>query len=339
MTDFFTSILNWIQSFAGNYGWSIVLFTVLVRLILLPLDYKNRKGMRKMQKIQPEINKLQKKYANDKVRLQQKQAELMKREKYNPMSGCLPLLIQMPILFAMFAALRRLANEQTVSQVFEYLQGNAPQFEGWLWVRNIWTVDSLFSAAAPSLDSLRIITFDVWQKMFSTLSEGARANILSNISLAVEGFNGTLDLSSAEAFKESLPFIQQTLAQMPAYQSALATVPGWSNLNFFITTLSVYQQYNGLLILPVMAGLSQVLMTKMNPAASTGNQDSVNNPLGGGFMKYFFPLFSVYICLSSNAGFALYWVVANLFATLSSVLIAAYLDKKEEKQAQLNEVK
>jgi YidC/Oxa1 family membrane protein insertase len=339
VTDFFTSILNWIYSFAGNYGWSIIIFTVLIRLILTPLDYKNRKGMRRYQKFQPEIEKLQKKYANDKAKLQQKQAELMRREKYNPLSGCLPLLIQMPILFAMFAALRRLANEQTVIQIFEYLQGNAPEFEGWLWVRNIWETDSPFSAVAPSLNSLRVITFDVWENMFSTLSEGAKADILSNISLAVEGFNGALDLSSAEALKSSLPFIQQTLLQMPSYQSALATVPGWGNLNFFITTLSVYQQFNGLLILPIMAGLSQVLMTKMNPATQAPSQDGANNPMSGGFMKYFFPLFSVYICLSSNAGFALYWVVANLFATLSGLLINAYLDKKDAGQAQLNEVK
>ncbi|MDO5022676.1 MAG: YidC/Oxa1 family membrane protein insertase [Eubacteriales bacterium] len=339
MTDFLTSILNWIQSFVGNYGWSIVLFTVLIRVVLLPLDYKNRKGMRKMQKFQPELNKLQQKYANDKAKLQQKQAELMKREKYNPMSGCLPLLIQMPILFAMFAAMRQIANEQTVRQVFEYLQGNTPEFEGWLWVRNIWTTDSPFSAAAPSVDSLRIITFDVWQKVYSTLSAGAQADIISNISSAVESFQGTFDLSTAEAFKTSLPLIQETLIQMPNYQSALATVPGWSNLNFFITTLSIFRQYNGLMILPILAGVSQVFMTKMNPATAAPAQQGANNPAGGGFMKYFFPIFSVYICLSSNAGFALYWVVANVFATLSGMLLSAYLEKKDGETVQLNEVK
>ena len=69
MTGFLTNILNGINGFVNNYGWAIVLFTIFIRLLLLPLDIKNRQGMRKMQKIQPELNKLQKKYANDKVKL------------------------------------------------------------------------------------------------------------------------------------------------------------------------------------------------------------------------------------------------------------------------------
>jgi len=327
LTDLLTRILNFIQSFIGDHGWSIVVFTIFVRFLLMPLDVKNRQGMRRMQKIQPELDKLQKKYANDKVKLQQKQTELMRREKYNPMSGCLPLLIQMPILFAMFAAMRHMANEQTVRQVFDFIQGNTPEFQGWLWVRNLWVPDSPFSPAAPSAESLRMIGYEVWQKIFQGLDSAAQTGILANISALVEGFSGTLDLSSTEALKESLPFIQEALLKTPSYISSLATIPELTNINFFIAKLSVYVQYNGLLILPVLAGASQVLMTKLNPA--TAQQQGNANQSGGNFMKYFFPLFSVYICLSSNAAFALYWVVSNVIATLSTIAINAYFDRKD----------
>ena len=73
MTGIFESILNWIYSLIGNYGWSVIVFTLLVRLVLLPLDFKSRKSMRRMTKLQPQIAKLQKKYANDKEKLQRKQ--------------------------------------------------------------------------------------------------------------------------------------------------------------------------------------------------------------------------------------------------------------------------
>ena len=73
MNAFFLSILNGIQSIVNNYGWTIVVFTVLIRLVLMPLDYKSRKGMRKMSAIQPKLNELQRKYGNDKQKFQQKQ--------------------------------------------------------------------------------------------------------------------------------------------------------------------------------------------------------------------------------------------------------------------------
>ena len=110
ITNALRAVLDWIYSIVANYGWSIVIFTVLIKVVLMPLDIKNRKGMRKMAQIQPELNKLQKKYANDKQKLQQKQQELMRKERYSPLSGCLPMLVQMPILFAMFGAMRALAS-------------------------------------------------------------------------------------------------------------------------------------------------------------------------------------------------------------------------------------
>ncbi|MBR4443861.1 MAG: YidC/Oxa1 family membrane protein insertase, partial [Clostridia bacterium] len=72
MTAFFIKLLNWIYSVVGNYGWSIVLFTLLIRMVLLPLDIKSKKSMRAMTKIQPKVQALQKKYANDKEKLNQK---------------------------------------------------------------------------------------------------------------------------------------------------------------------------------------------------------------------------------------------------------------------------
>ena len=69
MNTLLTNILYGINSVIGSYGWSMILFTLIVKLLMLPLDYKSRKGMRKTQLIQPEMQRLQKKYANDKEKL------------------------------------------------------------------------------------------------------------------------------------------------------------------------------------------------------------------------------------------------------------------------------
>ena len=105
INSLFVSALNWIYSWVGNYGWSVVIFTMLIRLLVLPLELKSRKGMRATQRVQPQVAALQKKYANDKDKLNQKMMELYKKENVSPMAGCLPLLLTMPILFIMFTAL------------------------------------------------------------------------------------------------------------------------------------------------------------------------------------------------------------------------------------------
>ena len=89
-----------------NYGLAIILFTIVVKVILFPLTYNQVKSMRKMQEIQPILKEIQKKYKNNQQKLQQAMMELYQKEGINPFSGCLPLLIQMPILFALFSSLR-----------------------------------------------------------------------------------------------------------------------------------------------------------------------------------------------------------------------------------------
>ena len=69
MKELFASILNWIAGIVGNYGWSMVIFTIFMKLLVMPLSFKSRKSMRKMSALQPEIAKLQKRYANDQQKM------------------------------------------------------------------------------------------------------------------------------------------------------------------------------------------------------------------------------------------------------------------------------
>ena len=122
MNDFLFNILAWIRSWVGSWGWAMVVFTVMIRLVLTPLDIKSRVSMRKTTKLQPQMQALQKKYANDKEKLNQKTAELYKKEHVNPLSSCLPLLLTWPILIAVFGAMRT-AAEPSVDPVQEGVQG------------------------------------------------------------------------------------------------------------------------------------------------------------------------------------------------------------------------
>ena len=314
MNEFLKSILDGINSVVGNYGWTIVVFSLLLRLVIFPFDYKSRVSMRKTTKIQPQMNALQKKYANDKDTLNRKMSELYKKEKINPLSSCLPMLLTMPILFAVWAALRMMANEQMVQQVFDILQGKEPVMESWLWVKNLWMPDSPFSAAWP----------DIWQNAYNTLVANG-ANLPATI---------TYDFSDAN-LQATIQAIYTYMEQMPEYVKATSNLPGWS-FNLLIAQLDLKTMYNGFFILPLLAAGTQFLMNAMQPTQATGdsNQQAQAN---SNFMKWFFPLFSLFVCSGYSAVFSLYWVMGNVIAAVQTVGINWYLDRKEKKDATVGE--
>ena len=324
MNEFLKSILDGINSVVGNYGWTIVVFSLLLRLVIFPFDYKSRVSMRKTTKIQPQMNALQKKYANDKDTLNRKMSELYKKEKINPLSSCLPMLLTMPILFAVWAALRMMANEQMVQQVFDILQGKEPVMESWLWVKNLWMPDSPFSAAWPDLNSLRMVTSDIWQNAYNTLVANG-----VNLPAAI-----TYDFSDAN-LQATIQAIYTYMEQMPEYVKATSNLPGWS-FNLLIAQLDLKTMYNGFFILPLLAAGTQFLMNAMQPTQATGdaNQQAQAN---SNFMKWFFPLFSLFVCSGYSAVFSLYWVMGNVIGAVQTVGINWYLDRKEKKEATVGE--
>ena len=106
ISNLFGYILNFIYQFVQNYGVSIILFSILLKLILLPLSIKQQKTMKKTAKIQVKVKELQEKYKNDQMKMNQEMMDLYKKENMSPFSGCLTSIIQIVLLFAMFGLVR-----------------------------------------------------------------------------------------------------------------------------------------------------------------------------------------------------------------------------------------
>ena len=105
-SDLLLMILEFFYGLTNSFGIAIVLLTIAVRIALYPLNQKQMVSMQQMQKIQPRLKVLQEKYANDKEKLNQETMRLYKENKVNPAAGCLPLLVQLPILILLFNVLR-----------------------------------------------------------------------------------------------------------------------------------------------------------------------------------------------------------------------------------------
>ena len=99
------NVLQFIFSYVGNFGWSIILFTFLMRICFFPLAQQSFKSMAKMKKLGPEMQRLKEQYGDDKAGMQKEMMALYKREKANPIAGCLPILLQIPVFFALYKVL------------------------------------------------------------------------------------------------------------------------------------------------------------------------------------------------------------------------------------------
>ncbi|HOV69883.1 MAG TPA: YidC/Oxa1 family membrane protein insertase [Clostridia bacterium] len=290
LTALMKSILETLNGFVGNYGWSIVIFTVVFRLILLPLDIKSKKDMRiyskQIAKLKPKLEAINKKYANDPQKRQQKTAELYKAENVSMLGGCkgcIPLLLQYPLLIAFFTVFRYLATEHAeaafkyiqalpegadaVSAYIEYMKANGWSF---LWIKNIWMPDIAFHL-----------------------------------------FGGTSSLVVPTA-----QFANIAKASIEAYNSVMAPI-----IKYFGNTP------NGFFILPLIAGGSQYIASRLTPQADPNAAQNQTMKT----MQVILPLMFVYFTIISSAALALYWVVSNLISIISQYFVNKYFDYKDKK--------
>lgn len=155
-------ILRTIFEFVNNYGWSIVVFTLFVRLLLVPLMIKQIKSQKAMQDIQPKIKEIQEKYKNKPEKQQEELMKIYKEAKVNPLAGCLPLLIQMPILIGLFNVLK---NPVLYGVFSNTDMANQAAQAGFLWIKDISATGNI------SLALLSGISAYFMQKMMTTGDE------------------------------------------------------------------------------------------------------------------------------------------------------------------------
>ena len=136
LNDFVVSLITYFYTISvkiglPSYALAIIILTILIKIALFPLSVKQMKSMKNMQSIQPEVQKLQKKHKNDKEKLNKATMELYQKYNVNPAAGCLPLLVQMPILFALFNSLRAYPFEPAEHATF-------------FWINNLTNPDPLY---------------------------------------------------------------------------------------------------------------------------------------------------------------------------------------------------
>ncbi|MFQ8571588.1 MAG: YidC/Oxa1 family membrane protein insertase [Coprococcus phoceensis] len=298
-----------------NIGLSIIIFTVIVYTLMIPMTIKQQKFSRMSAVMNPEIQKIQKKYKNKKD-----QASMMKMqeetklvyEKYgtSPTGGCLGSLIQFPILFALWPVIQ-----------------NIPAY-----------VTSIKDAYMPLVN--QIMATDGYQKIMEGIGKASpiminpetydysKANTLVDVLYKFRP--GTWD-TLADKFPNLTNLIDSTKNSLTHLNTFLginiAETPG----SMFMTATKNFSI--GLIIvalaIPVLSGLSQWISAKlMQQATSTGNDD--DNPMAAQMktMMNVMPLISVFMCFSMPAGLGIYWIASAVVRTIQQLVINKFLSKK-----------
>ncbi len=186
-------LLQAFYKFSGSYGIAIILLTLLIKLVLLPLTIKQTRSMIAMQKIQPEIRKLQEKYKDDKEKLSQEMMKFYKENKVNPLGGCLPLLLQMPVFFALFTVLRKyimtppaiiIGNTFAVFKDLSWFgQGATAAYAalpitksaGFLWIGNLADTTRI---ADPTFVLIILLAASTWYSQKQVMTDPRQKNMM-----------------------------------------------------------------------------------------------------------------------------------------------------------------
>ena len=321
------TLIKALHSIINNYALTIIVFTILIKLVVMPLNLKSRRSTMRMSSLAPKQKALQEKYKDDQEKLNQKLQELYRKEGVNPMGSCLPMLISIVILFAMFYALRTFANEQLVSQFLTFYHN--PEIdphtlvEPFLWIKNLWMPDSPFATYMPDVQSLRMVDFKVWNDVSAKL-------------VAAGTIPEALNFANANDLTNYITQVVTPFVSSAAYAPYIAPVVGLGNLNILgIIRFSIYQEGNGWFLLPILSVVSQIFMQKltMKNTQMDPSQESSQK-----MMIYVMTFMSLYFCASYNSAFALYWVVSNIYAIIEQIGFNKYFEQQDRKASKAEEV-
>jgi len=152
-------LMLWFQSLVGNYGIAIILLTIVVKVLLLPVTQKMYRSMNKMKRLQPRLNELKERFGEDKESFQREQMELFRREGVNPLGGCFPMLLQMPVYIALWRALF------SAVELYQEPLG--------LWIHDLSAPDPYYI-----FPLLLVVTMFISQRMTPTTGDSAQAKMM-----------------------------------------------------------------------------------------------------------------------------------------------------------------
>lgn len=323
-------IVNWVAEVLGwlmngiysigvhNLGLCIIIFTVIIYAFMTPLQIKQQKFSKMNNVMQPELQKIQKKYKNKKdqssqMKMQEETMAVYEKYGVSPTGSCLQLLIQMPIFFALY---------QVIIKIPGYIGG----------------IKDVFSDAVTQITSVSgysdIITQFISDNAIRSYSwvngqEGTPNQVIDFLySLSPSQWDKLADINQFQGFADVLDKTAQTLQPMQNFLGLnIADNPwaliqtGWSSHQYLMIVAAV--------LVPVLAWATQMINMKLMPTASSNNSSNGSQSQMEATMKsmnIFMPLFTAFICFTFPFGIGIYWIIGSLVRTVQQLIINRHLN-------------
>ena len=356
MAKFMIIINNALGGGIASFGWTVVLFTVVLRLILSPLDIWQkviaRKNNKAMERMKPQLEALQARYADDKQRLQQEQMALYKKEKYSTMGMCLPTIVTFVVFFVVFAGFRQMVGYQFAKDYKEcvkaYNASISEQIEQNKDKAFIidngdgkWDIDDI-AKTQEGADFYKSAKENAQQKVYEVYYSEDQKTIRS--------FLWIKNIFVSDNWAQAVPDFATVTGQKGMATSKLTgiTIDEYNDVMAKVLGTGGYGKngkWNGLLILPVLSIALSFLSTKLLSGSQAQPPAPAQDAQGEGaekakaqqqsmkMMQYVMPVMMGVFALFYSGAFALYMFTSSLCAILFQLtfnLIAKLVDKSRE---------
>ena len=292
----FALLVKLFYNMTGSYGAAIILFTLAVKLIMLPFQIKSKKSMLRMNRLSGKMQEIQKKYANNQVKQQEEIQKLYAEEGVNPMSGCLWSFLPLPILIALYSIIRQpitrfmMLGEDVLAKAVDAAQ-----------------------AAGANMANIVQMTSDGAMKMTSeglpTMQPYGEINLVKILPEVAPEFCESVD----GWINLNYNFLGMDLATNP-----------WDALKSIAFTGATI----GLILIPILAGLFQLIMSWYTMKNQPSNSANASMKM----TMYMMPLMSVYIAFIMPAALGVYWIAQSIFSLVQEVFMTKFFNKKLEEE-------
>lgn len=356
MAKFMITINNALGGGVASFGWTVVLFTVILRLILSPLDIWqkviSRRNNKAMERMKPQLEALQARYADDKQRLQQEQMALYKKEKYSTMGMCLPTIVTFVVFFVVFAGFRQMVGYQFAKDYKEcvkaYNTSIAEQIEANKDADYIvdngdgkWDVDDIKKTQAGK---------DFYTEAQKNAQQAVYNVYYSEDQVTIRSFLWIKNIFVSDNWAQAVPDFATVTGQKGMATSKLTgiTIDEYNDVMADVLGTGGYGKdgkWNGLLILPILSIALSFLSTKLlsgsqaqppappQDAQGEGAEKAQSQQQTMKMMQYVMPIMMGVFALFYSGAFALYMFTSSLCAILFQLtfnLIAKLVDKSRE---------
>lgn len=303
-------VLRWIYELLPNYFAALFVFTLLVRLVIFPLNIKSQKSAADRARLAPRLERIQKKYANDRQKLAEKQQALYEKEGVSMTGGCLPMIVQMLVLFSVIAV---------IYKPLTYIKGVS--------------AEDLSTCRTAVIETMK--EDGTWdddkknQQNFNEKSYYLEMNLMEKTDKYEQQIRDALIKSGkSEADTDAtMGLLKETKDQFSVFNVSLLQQPSYSGI-----------KPNWLWIIAFLSGLTALFTSLLSMHYNKASQPQQPQQPGGcspNAMMYMMPLMSLFISFSVPAGVAVYWIFSNLLALVQTVVLnAMYNPAKIRAQAE-----